>query len=82
MTSEEKFGELGLEEEEIMVTITDNLRFFYNIYCNIIFDTVIYNTSLSYSPENELFKQWGKPPRPNIFIALFLSGGGCKQQVK
>lgn len=54
-----------------MVTITGNLRLFYNIYCNIIFDTVIYNMSLSYSPENELFKQWGKPPRPNIFIALF-----------
>lgn len=57
MTSEERFGELGFEEEESMVTITDNLRVYYNIYCNIIFDNVIYNMSLSCLPENELCRQ-------------------------
>lgn len=81
MTSEERFGELGFEEEESMVTITDNLRVYYNIYCNIIFDNVIYNMSLSCLPENELFRQWGKPPRPSVFAAL-LRVERCKEQVK
>lgn len=80
MTFDEKFGELGLEEEESMVTVTDNLRFFYTICCNIIFDTVIYNMSLSYSPENELFKQWGKPPRPSMFTGLFWGVGDANNE--